>query len=186
MATALITATYSLPKLELSQINPDQDIGKFTLEEACQSFAIDTQDKIPFWVWLLENPKSLIALPGSIDLNGHDCLHLLLNRGVSAFDEAFVVGFTMGNCDQAKPYHFSVIKTISKFLYPQPFQFDDSHLQVFDLGVKYGQRLKYRNIHQETFDRYRKRTIHDLREKYGILLKEIQILWRGEQILFAA
>lgn len=48
-------------------------------------------------MWLLENPDSPLPFAGKIDLYRHDCLHLLLERGLSVEDEAFVVGFTMGN-----------------------------------------------------------------------------------------
>ena len=67
------------------------------LREALQSMGGDPPSSIPFLLWLLENPDSPIALPGKIDLYRHDCLHLLLDRGFSLYDEAFVVGFTMGN-----------------------------------------------------------------------------------------
>ncbi len=67
-----------------------------TLEAAIREINGDPASSIPFLVWLLENLASPIALPGKIDLYCHDCLHVLLNKGFSLEDEAFVVGFTMG------------------------------------------------------------------------------------------
>ncbi|WP_404784850.1 hypothetical protein [Altericista sp. CCNU0014] len=184
MATAQILEKQLSQPIDFSRITPEQDIGKLNLREACQRFAIDKQGDIPLWVWLLENPDSPIALPGSIDLHGHDCIHLLLNRGVTAYDEAFVIGFTMGNADKVEPRHISIIKVFSRFVYPKLFRFNPLHLHVFDCGVKYGQRVKYRNIHKEVFDRYEDWTIEEMRQKFGISLRDLHITWMAEQILF--
>jgi hypothetical protein len=61
-----------------------------TLRQRLNQLGGDRPDQIPFLVWLLENPDSCFALPGCIDLHGHDCLHVLLQRGFSPYDEAFV------------------------------------------------------------------------------------------------
>jgi hypothetical protein len=171
-------------QLNFREITPKIDIGKLRLKEACEQFSIDKDADLPIWIWLLESPESPIALPGSLDLYGHDCIHLLLNRGISAYDEAFVIGFTMGNSDKVEPHHIAIIKTFSRFLYPNPFKFNLSHLQVFDLGFKYGQRMRCKNIHKENFDVYKSWTIQDLRMRYGISLSELQTLWMAEEILF--
>jgi hypothetical protein len=181
----LLNLDKDLPKqFDFRKITPKMDIGKLHLKEACQQFAIDKDADLPIWIWLLESPESPIALPGSLDLYGHDCIHLLLNRGVSAYDEAFVIGFTMGNSDKVKPHHIAIIKTFSRFVYPNPFKFTLSHLQVFDLGFMYGKQVKYRNIYKENFDAYKNWTIEDLRIRCGISLGELQALWMAEEILF--
>ena len=167
----------------LSRMCVTQDIGHLYLEEAYKLFVKDEQSGIPFRVWLFENPVSPIALPGNVDLYGHDCIHLLLNRGMSSFDEAFVIGFTMGNCDKVKKGHLTVFKLLSQSFYPSIFRFRQWHLKVFDLGVMYGQRLKYRNINLENFENYFDLKINDVRQRFGILQDELNTLWQTEQIL---
>ena len=98
------------PHFDLGKMCVDQDISELTLGEAYHLFVKDEASGIPIQVWLLENPGSPIAFPGSVNLYGHDCIHLLLNRGMSNFDEAFVVGFTMGNCDKVEAKHLSTFK----------------------------------------------------------------------------
>ena len=61
------------------------------------SNGLDEESKLPLSLWLFEDPDSPVALPGAACLDLHDCLHILLNRGYSTADEAFVVGFSMGN-----------------------------------------------------------------------------------------
>jgi hypothetical protein len=51
-----------------------------TLREAVESLGGYCQADVPWQIWLFENPDSPIALPGSITLFNHDCLHILLDR----------------------------------------------------------------------------------------------------------
>ncbi len=169
--------------LKLCHMTTEQEIGQLTLGEAYRSFVKDKQADIPFQVWMLENPASPIALPGNVDLYGHDCIHILLNRGMSNFDEAFVIGFTMGNCDEVEPRHISIFKLFSRFFYPNIYRFNQLHLRAFDLGFLYGQKLEYRNIHRENFDIHHQQTIESLRQKYGIDVMELRALWQAELIL---
>ncbi|MEO0459023.1 MAG: hypothetical protein AAF152_20915 [Cyanobacteria bacterium P01_A01_bin.114] len=60
--------------------------AQITLQDAIASLNLDEPDQIPLMIRLVENPDSPIALPGNIDLRAHDCLHILLNRGVSLAD----------------------------------------------------------------------------------------------------
>ncbi len=64
------------------QVPPDHietdfyiDSNSCTLHDAVQQLAINDQADIPFIVWLVENPHSLIALPSKISLYGHDSFH---------------------------------------------------------------------------------------------------------------
>jgi hypothetical protein len=166
--------------LDLSHMTIHDPIEDLQLEEAYRRFAIDDQGAIPYLIWLLENPGSPIALPGSVDLYGHDCLHLLLNRGVSSYDEAFVIGFTMGNSDDVEPQHLSTLKFCARFIYPQPYRFNKAHLKVFDLGAMYGRKVPHRNLHRVIFDEFATETIGSLRKMFGISLNELKLLWEME------
>lgn len=174
------TLKYPETQLDLSHMTIHDAIEDLKLEEAYRRFAIDDQSAIPYLIWLLENPESPIALPGSVNLYGHDCLHLLLNRGVSSYDEAFVIGFTMGNSDEVEPQHLSTLKFFARFIYPQPYRFNKAHLKVFDLGAMYGRKVPYRNLHKVIFDEFAKETIGSLRQMFGISLNELKLLWDME------
>ncbi|NES67385.1 MAG: hypothetical protein F6K24_20155, partial [Okeania sp. SIO2D1] len=129
---------------------------------------MNKQSEIPWLVRLLENPKSLLALPGNIDLFGHDCLHLLLARGTSGADEAFVIGFTMGNDSKTNELHILIFKVFTQFFYPVKYRFTSYQLQIFDRGLIWGRQLKIRNIHQFDFSLVLDKTIAELRSQFGI------------------
>jgi hypothetical protein len=169
---------------DLSHMTIHDSIEELQLEEAYRRFVLDDQGSIPYLIWLLENPASPIALPGSVDLYGHDCLHLLLNRGVSSYDEAFVIGFTMGNSDEVEPHHLSTLKFCARFIYPPPFRFNKAHLKIFDLGAMYGRKVPYRNLHKVVFDEFAKETIGSLRTMFEISLNELKLLWDMEVLAY--
>src|SRR5262249_27159168 len=53
--------------------------------------------KIPLLVRILENPTSPISLAGPTTLLDHDCIHIILGRGLLQQDEGFVIGYSIGN-----------------------------------------------------------------------------------------
>jgi hypothetical protein len=98
----------------------------------------DPASRVPFIVRVLENPRSPLALPGAVDLFGHDCIHLVLARGLLPQDEAFVLGFTLGATRKYSAFHVSFFKWCASRLYPGPFRFDSVDAQVFEHGVRSG------------------------------------------------
>ena len=79
-----------------------------TLKQAIKEFkstnSYKTQSDIHWFVWLLENPKSPFRLSGAVNLFNHDIIHILLNRGMDVDDEAYVIGFTMGNSEPSSSW----------------------------------------------------------------------------------
>ena len=138
------------------------------LGDALAGMKGDSSDAIPFVVRLLENPASPVALPGMIDLYRHDCLHLLLGRGFTLDDEAFVVGFTMGNDLRTNAFHLAIFKVCSLLFYPRPYRFDRSHLTSFDAGVAQGRKARVRNLNQLDFRACEHRLLASLRQWIGI------------------
>lgn len=145
-------------------------LESLTLEEAYELIEGDSPSSIPFLVWLLENPDSLLALPGKIRLRDHDCLHLLLNKGFSLEDEAFIIGFTMGNDLQINKLYFSIFKIASLFFYPYNYQFQFQHIKALDLGFIYGKCSTIKNINQINFQIYFSKKIVEVRSELGINL----------------
>jgi hypothetical protein len=171
-------------------LNPNGGVSRQRLENSQQTLqaaiAIRSGDpplSIPFLVRLLENPASPIALPGKINLYGHDCLHILLNRGQSLSDEAFVVGFTMGNDEQTNWLHLLILKVFASRFYPPKYRFNQDHLKIFDLGVAYGRAVKVRNLNQLDFSSYQTQPLESVRQQLGIDSQDLRMLEQMEEIL---
>jgi len=148
-----------------------------TLYDAVQQLATDSQADTPFIVWLLDYPNSPIALPGKIDLYGHDCLHAILNRGHSPPDEAFILGFTMGNDLQTTWLHKFLYKFAASTVYPKKYRFSWKDFQFFDAGFVYGRSIRCRNLNQLDFITYQNHTVSQVRQQLAISkAAEIELL----------
>lgn len=140
------------------------NVENLTLAQAYFNWSGDEPHYIPFLVWLLENPESPVALPGKISLKNHDYIHILLGRTKSTLDEAFVVGFTMGNDMKTKWFHLLVFKFFASWLYPYPYRFSAEDLKVFDSGVTYGRSVSVKQLNDFDFKRVQDQTVTQLRK----------------------
>jgi hypothetical protein len=138
------------------------------LQAAYQTLEGDSPSKIPFIVWLLENPESRLALPGSIDLYGHDCLHLLLKQGFTAANEAYVVGFSMGNDAQTRRIHVWIFKLAAQFLYPRLYRLSSKDFQLFWKGFELGKKVRIKNFSQLLNYDWQSKTLQEIRLELGI------------------
>ena len=141
----------------------NQEIAHLTLQEVYQKANLDQPGDIPKIIRLFENPQSPIALPGKISLHNHDCLHVLLGKGVASQDEAFVIGFTMGNDSKTKLWHVKIFKFLSRFVYPSKYRFTRQEMKIFDLGFHYGRGLPKHNLNRLDFTAFYEYKINDLR-----------------------
>lgn len=158
----------------VNRVETPLQLHSLSLQEAYQSFGGDCQSQIPWIVRCFENPASPFALSGNITLHDHDCLHILLNRGKTIQDEAFVVGFTMGNASQTTWLDVLIFKVVSRFLYPASYRFDRACLKVFDIGFWYGRRSKVKNLNQLDFTVYYSTSVDDFRRSLGITPQELR------------
>lgn len=146
---------------------PDH-LDNLTLINAFEDLQGDPPSKIPFLIWLLENPASPISMPGSIDLFGHDCIHLLLRKGFSPANEAYIVGFTMGNDNSTNWLHLMIFKIAAYFFYPRKYRLSYSELKLFDRGVQFGRKIKVKNINKFDWTEWHHRILKDMRMELGL------------------
>ena len=159
------------------------EIEKLKVKEIYDSLEGDGAADIPFLIRFLENPESPVPMPGKISLYTHDHLHILLGRHQAPEDEAFIVGFTMGNDPKTKWYHVAIFKFFSYFLYPKTYKLNRAQMKVFDLGFAYGKKIKIKEVHKINFTEYHNYTLSALRNFFGIKFQEIKSLRQKEKEL---
>lgn len=170
-------------KLEWHQWNPGLDIEELSLGEVLSSLPGASAVEIPWIIRLLENPSSRLALPGAITLARHDAIHVLLGRGLTVQDEAFVIGFTMGASKKLTNWQQNIFMFASLYLYPKPFNFTREDLIVYDLGVKEGQHQKATALEDFPFEDHMDRPVADLRRELGINPVRLRSIYRWERKL---
>lgn len=145
-----------------------QELDNWTLSAACEELKGDPATDIPFLMWLLENPDSPLALPGNIGLYNHDCMHLILKQGFSSENEAFVVGFSMGNDVRTNWLHQWMIKTSSVWLYPKKYRWHHSNVAAFEQGLKVGRATKIKNLNRSIPDAWNNKRLPEIRDELGL------------------
>jgi len=98
------------------------------------------QENIPLIIKLVENPnyKTSGLFGGAVNLFNHDCIHVLLGRGLLVKDEAFVIGYTMGSTKNMKRWKRNLFMFMSKYFYPKGYKFGEEERLVFNMGVMAG------------------------------------------------
>ena len=114
---------------------------ELTLEDALDSmgeFKLQAED-VPLIIKLVENPRYDIGLfAGNVSLCNHDCIHLLLGRGLRVKDEAFVIGFTMGSTKKMLRWRRNLYMFCAKYLFPEGYSFGEEERFIFNMGVMAG------------------------------------------------
>lgn len=169
--------------LRWNQWNPGLDLDDQVISDILGTMPAAPPDAIPEEIKILENPDSPWAFPGAITLERHDCLHVLLGRGLLPEDEAFVIGFTMGAAKEVTDWQFSMFKTLAVHWYPAPYNFKPDDLIAFDLGFEKGQRSDAANLHQFPFERFMDWTVGELRKRLGINKHQLRAAYRTEQLM---
>jgi hypothetical protein len=154
-----------------------------TLATVLNSMPKASAADIPDEVKELENPFSPNAKPGAVTLKRHDPIHALLGRGLLDQDEAFVIGFTMGNASKYKNEDGDTIKVAFADTYPEPYRIYGEKLNAFDLGVSVGKKNRVRDIADIPIEDMSELTLGELRERLGISIPTLQIVYQEERRL---
>jgi hypothetical protein len=132
--------------------------------------------KIPFYVWLFENPSSPFRLAGATNLPEHDISHVVLGRGLLLQDEAFVIGFAMGNASDCSGWDRLIFEFAGRFIYQKPFRFRASDELAFDLAFDIGQSFNEKGLFMHPAESLLELSLGDVRRAMG-LTKDVLTNW---------
>lgn len=138
-------------------------------------------NEIPREVRELEDPASTQALAGAVSLTWHDAIHVLLGRGLLDQDEAFVIGFTMGNASDFRDADAARMKHAFAHRYPEPFRVQGQKLHAFDLGIAAGQSTLVRDVALREKTLPKTALIRDWRQALGISTDHLRSVYGREQ-----
>ena len=157
-----------------------------TIDEGLRSmdsFKLQAED-VPFIIKLVENPKYDVGLfAGNVSLYNHDCIHLLLGRGLRVKDEAFVIGYTMGSTKKMRRWRRNLYMFCAKYLFPEGYKFGEEERFVFNMGVKAGS-LCPADLSQIDFKKLKNKKLKTVRQILGIEKEFIRDIYKIEKKLF--
>ena len=154
-----------------------------TLRAAYDSMPGGSPADVPWYVRLLENPASPAALPGAVDLFGHDCIHIILGRGMLPQDEAFVVGFTMGASGKLARWQRELFTLCARHLYFGSYRFPGTGRLVFNLAADFAARSARRPVHDVGWHDLMDSPAGELRASLGISTPSLISVYASERAL---
>ncbi|MGR3493015.1 MAG: hypothetical protein ACU0DW_13235 [Shimia sp.] len=172
--------------LNWDEWNPGLDTDTMTLAEVLGTMPAANADEVPEVIKKYENPESPDALPGAITLARHDCIHVLLGRGLHVQDEAFVIGATMGAASDITGELVERFIHISTTLYPKHWRFEPEHIPSYRLGVGYAMdNLRGRDLHLIPMEEepWQSTPVREARRTLGIVKEEVRAYFRKAELL---
>lgn len=144
-----------------------------------------SQEDVPLVIKLTENPKYISSklFTGAVDLFSHDCIHVLLGRGLLTKDEAFVIGYTMGSAKKMRRWRRNLFLWVCKHLYPEGYSFGEEERYVFYSGVMAGSRCPT-DLSKVNFKELLDYKVQGVREKLGIDKEILKCYYCTEKKLF--
>jgi len=160
------------------------DNGDASLHSVFDTLPTASTDGIEQVLQLLEHPASPYRGSGMARLRQHDCLRIVLGRGLLNQDEAFVLGYAMGTvCEYAGDERVQSLRAAARLLYKPPYRMTESDLVVFDLAFELAARSGYRHIGAFDFDRAMELDIGDIRNLLDIDVAALKAAFREERLL---
>jgi hypothetical protein len=153
---------------------------RLSLANALATMPSSPIKKIPFCVWLFENPASPFRLAGSANLREHDISHVILGRGLLLQDEAFVIGFVMGNAMDSAGWDRLIYQAVGRLIYRKPFRFRRKDNTAFNLGFDIGQSMTNRNLFTREVRDLVEFSIREVREAMGLERSQLCEWFREE------
>ena len=143
------------------------------------------QEDVPLIIKLTENPKYFTSklFTGAVDLFSHDCIHVLLGRGLLPKDEAFVIGYTMGSGKKMSRWRRNLFLWICKYLYPEGYKFTEEERYIFYSGVMAGSRCST-DLSKVQFDKLQNMKIDYIRKLLDIDKDLLKCYYCTEKRLF--
>lgn len=172
--------------LNWDEWNPGLDTDVMTLADVLATMPAANADEVPEIIKKYENPESPDALPGAITLARHDCIHVLVGRGLHVQDEAFVIGATMGAASDITDDIVEFFIDVSTTQYPKHWRFEQEHIASFRLGVGFAMdNLRGKDLHLIPLeeDPWQSMTVRDARSALGIVKEELRAYFRKAELL---
>jgi len=146
------------------------------------------KEEIPLIVKLIENPAFSIPgftlFHGAVDLRAHDYIHIILGRGLLPEDEAFTIGYTMGSTKQVSTSEASLFGLITRYLYPETYQFRDRDINIFYSALKLAENSNCVSLDQVDYMPLIDNTLQQVRCKLGIEENNIRSYYQAEKTLY--
>lgn len=172
--------------LNWDEWTPGLDTDDMTIAQVLATMPAANAHDVPEIIRKYENPESPDALPGAISLARHDCIHVLLGRGLHVQDEAFIIGATMGAASDISQAAVDFFIEVSTTQYPTHWRFEEDHIASYRLGVGFAvDNLRNKDLHHIPMEEepWQSKTVRFARRELGIVKEELRAYFRKAELL---
>lgn len=151
----------------------------YTRDDISLQKALDTiadirtyQYDIPLMIELADNAELNTAnqrlFAGNLDLRQHDCIHILLGRGLLLADEMFTIGFTLASHYKASMREAHFYAYFARKIFSAINHLSDAELSIFRDGVRLGYISGCVALDKFDYEPWLDESLNKLRDAIGI------------------
>lgn len=130
------------------------------------------QVELPLMLRLQRDPElsflGQLVFKAGLDQQQHDCIHILLGRGMLPMDQAFVLGFTIGCSRKGCLPEHRLYSDVGRHFFKQVHLFDDAEAAVFKEGIKQAYLSFCAPLENFDFMPWYDQTLRQLRQAIGL------------------
>jgi hypothetical protein len=109
-----------------------------------------------------------LIFKAGLDQHQHDCIHILLGRGLLPMDQAFVLGFTLGSSKKGSVPEHKLHGEVGRHFYRNVPLFSESESAVFKEGIKLAYMSFCAPLENFNFTPWHDQSLRQLREAVGL------------------
>jgi quaternary ammonium compound-resistance protein SugE len=181
LVARVLCVSSSSPEPALSW-QPGLDNGARCLGELFDEMPTTPGAPIPWYVRLVSDPRGPLAAPGSLALLERRCIHILLGRGLTSRDQAFVAGFTAGTTRPGRRWRLRLFRFYMRHLCPRSARWSRAEDEIFAYGFEAGRRGATSPLHRAPFLGLMDRPLAEIREALGLDVDYLYLRYDLERV----
>ena len=125
-----------------------------------------------------------LVFRAGLDRHQHDCIHILLGRGLLGMDQAFALGFTLGSSKKGSMPEHKLHGEVGRHFYKNVSLFSESESVVFKDGIKLAYLSFCAPLDKFDFTPWHDQSLRQLREAIGLEPELLQAYFAVEKHRF--
>lgn len=146
---------------------------------------LTTKSELPLMLRLQRDPDlsflGQLVFQAGLDQHQHDCIHILLGRGLLPMDQAFVLGFTLGSSKKGSMPESKLHAEVGRHFYKKVQLFSESESAVFKEGIKLAYLSFCAPLDNFDFRPWHNQPLRDIREAIGLEQELLQAYFAVEK-----
>lgn len=125
--------------------------------------------------------SGLSVFKADVDLLRHDCIHIMLGRGLLDIDSAFTAGFALGSSKKVTCSEHGMYAFVARYLTPEIYPFSQNEMAIFKEGIRLSYISGCSPLDQFNFAEWFDQPLETIRDAAGIESDLLKAYYAVEQ-----